>query len=883
MSTKVDDSDRECRLDEAAAEYMRLRSSGQPFDRQQWLDSQSPDLVEELGEFLGDLSHFHAAPLSPQSTDVEPTLGPDSFGACDQTRDSHPSGWGRVPAMVPSSDAGPRYRLQSVLGAGGMGEVWLAEDSIVGRQIAVKKIRNAGHPTNQGIEARFLFESQVMGRLEHPCIVPLHDFGRDDAGDLYSVMKLVNGQSLKQRLKDFHQTKSDDWPNDVEFRRLLEIFQRICYAVAYAHSRGVLHRDIKPDNIMLGKYNEVMLLDWGLAKALGHSEADHNVQPERILDRPVSGNSSATRAGAIMGSPVYMAPEVAAGKSGAVDERTDVYLLGATLYEVLTGKPPRTGTSVLEMVEQAQHSSPPTPRSIDRRIPKPLEAICLRAMALDRDSRYADATALASDIEHQLANEPVSAYREPAAQRALRWCWRRRRGLLRILSGMVLITFAGFASVSAHRAGQLEQREVARQQLAEFRHLADEVQFFAANTDSIGEQTPYFAPQHALHLADQALNLAGVWGRDGRGLPLPNERDRFVNDLHTLLLVSANLYQQSSSTPESQQMAMNLLDQAAALPAGVTRGYHGIRERCLRLLARPSDADREAELAKEMNARKTGLDWFLDGELQRKQSSGFASKVNSIDFSGRWPAESEFIPEAIAAYQRAIQLDPQNYWARYQLARCYLKMQRGPEAVEALGACVALRPDTPWAYSTRGLARGLMGEFELAKEDLERALQVSPGFRPAHLNLGLVAFLDGRDQDALRELESALAPPGSEALLEAAFYRAQVHLRRGDLDTAKIDCERFLVERPNFAPAHLLAANLCFRQGDDAAGMRSINEFLRCVQGQATNSDDAQMRISRARALRTLAVGQDPTTQRRVLELALRECEMVDEQVAHRM
>ncbi len=865
--TDTELENRERRLDEAAAKYLQLQAAGQLIDRS-WFLGQYSDLADELAEFLDDLDQFNGTvvPADQSESENQSKLFLESDGGPITTNTSVRQ---RLRALAPST----RYRLNHLIARGGMGEVWCAEDAHVGRQIAVKRILDAAN-TDTIAEERFLFESQIMGQLEHPCIVPLHDLGRDGSGKLFAVMKLVNGCSLKERLSVFHATKSGaDWPRQVDFMRLLEAFASICRAMAYAHSRGVLHRDIKPENIMLGSYGEALLLDWGLAKALDSVErtADRNVATEKVRLTP--GVSTTTRAGAIMGSPAYMPPEIATGHADVADERTDVYLLGATLYEVLTGKPPRSGSSQREIITLAQSSPPAPPRRIDPQIPRALEAICLRAMAHLSAQRYESASAFATEIENYLAGEPVTAYREPALARCWRWCRRHRRIIQRTLIGVTLAVLCGLIWFSYRRAIELETRETARVKLAAFRRLSDEAQFYAANTDTVSEHAPYFDPQRAIQLGNAALESAAGWGDQASLFPIADERPALTAELYDLLLVLANLQQQSTTTADQQIDALKWLDRAARLrPA--SRAYHQIRARCLRQSGQTVEANRESELAAN-ESHLTAQDWFLEGELERS-ASAHSARLGSVLSNDQ--QDTVAVQRAIEAYQQGLRLDPEHYWAQFQLARCYLRTQRGPESVASLGTCIALRPESPWAYSTRGLVQGLLGQFEAAETDLAEALRLAPQFRPARLNRGFVYFLQNRDSAALSELDEVLQPPLESVLIEAAFYRAQILYQRSDLSDALLDCGRFIIERPGFAPAHTLAAQIHFRQGDDAKGIECVDAAIACSPPTAMQLQSSEASFDRGRVLRQLAMGLDLASQQRVLRLALREFESIDGQ-----
>ncbi len=202
----------------------------------------------------------------------------------------------------------------------------------------------------------------MTGQLEHPGIVPVHDLGVDEDGRPFYVMSFIHGRTLREVAEEYHAgSAAAGESREVEFSRLLEVFVKMCQAVAYAHHRGVVHRDLKPDNVMLGPFGEALVLDWGMAKVLSQPDPASGAPP---VQSTYSSGSAETQDGMVMGSPAYMAPEAAAGRAVDADARTDVYLLGATLYHVLTGRPPREGRSHEEAVELARTMPPPSPRRL---------------------------------------------------------------------------------------------------------------------------------------------------------------------------------------------------------------------------------------------------------------------------------------------------------------------------------------------------------------------------------------------------------------------------------------------------------------------------------------------------------------------------------------
>jgi serine/threonine protein kinase/tetratricopeptide (TPR) repeat protein len=339
-----------------------------------------------------------------------------------------------------SSAEGRRFRVLRPHAKGGLGAVFVALDCELNREVALKQIldRHADDPVNR---ARFLLEAEITGRLEHPGIVPVYGLGTYADGRPYYAMRFVRGDSLKEAIAAFHADatlNADPGRRSLELRKLLRRFLDVCNAIDYAHSRGVLHRDVKPGNVIVGKYGETLVVDWGLAKPMGYREPGL-LSDERTL-RPSSASGSAeTLPGATLGTPAYMSPEQAAGELDRLGPRSDVYSLGATLYSLLTGRSPFGGTVVDEILRMVAKGMFPPPRRLDPSVDQALEAVCLKAMALSPEDRYATPRELADDIERWIADEPVTAWREPLLLRARRW---GRRNRTTVASGAVALVTA---------------------------------------------------------------------------------------------------------------------------------------------------------------------------------------------------------------------------------------------------------------------------------------------------------------------------------------------------------------------------------------------------------------------------------------------------------
>jgi tetratricopeptide (TPR) repeat protein/tRNA A-37 threonylcarbamoyl transferase component Bud32 len=350
---------------------------------------------------------------------------------------------------------GQRFRVLRPHARGGLGAVFVALDTELKREVALKQIREE-YADDAFSRQRFIAEAEITGGLEHPGVVPVYGLGAQADGRPYYAMRFIKGDSLKEAVARFAAMAGS---RELELRRLLRRFLDVCNAVDYAHSRGVIHRDIKPANIIVGKHGETLVVDWGLAKTVGHADPSAG---ERTV-APSSSGSSETLPGSPLGTPAYMSPEQALGDLERVGPRSDVYSLGATLYCLLTGKPPFENEDLGVILRAVEEGKFLRPRQVVPSVEAALEAICLKAMATKPEDRYPTPRAMADDLERWMAGEPVSAWSEPLAQRARRWA-RRNRTAVATLAASVLVALAGTAGVLAvqtHANGELKQANVA--------------------------------------------------------------------------------------------------------------------------------------------------------------------------------------------------------------------------------------------------------------------------------------------------------------------------------------------------------------------------------------------------------------------------------------
>jgi serine/threonine-protein kinase len=383
---------------------------------------------------------------------------------------------GPRPLGTPTA-AGSRFRIIRPHARGGLGEVYVARDEELRREVALKQIQDR-YARDPNSCARFLAEAEITGKLEHPGVVPVYGLGQDPDGRLFYAMRFVRGGTLKEEIARFHDADvpgRDPGERALSLRQLLGRFLDACNTIAFAHSRGILHRDLKPDNILLGPYGETLVVDWGLAKRAGAPRGAARMGDEAIgPELPQAGD--VTLPGSPIGTPAYMSSEQASGRLDLIGPASDVYGLGATLYCLLTGRAPFEGRSPALVVEQARRGEFPPPRQAKREVPPALEAVCVKAMATDPAGRYRSPRELADEIERWLANEPVSAWREPWPARARRWLGRHQTAMT-AATAAILVAAAGLIAISILQAGA--NRELRQANARERRARAEAQRRFA--------------------------------------------------------------------------------------------------------------------------------------------------------------------------------------------------------------------------------------------------------------------------------------------------------------------------------------------------------------------------------------------------------------------
>ncbi len=785
------------------------------------------------------LAHLPATQATQGGHLTPPPAGPETLPTRGPEADPHATRGGSVGA--PTS-AGLRFRVLRPHARGGLGEVYVARDEELGRDVALKEIqgRYADHPESR---ARFVLEAEINGGLEHPGIVPVYGLGTYADGRPFYAMRFIKGDSLQEAIQRFHAAEGPRrGPREraLALRELLRRFSDVCNAIAYAHSRGVLHRDLKPGNVMLGPYGETLVVDWGLAKVVGRPESASASTEGTLRPTSVSG-SAETQAGRALGTPAYMPPEQAEGRLEELGPASDVYSLGATLYCLLTGQAPFQGKDVGEVLRRVQRGEFPPPRQVKREVPPALEAVCLKAMALKPEARYPTPRALAADVEAWLADEPVGAWREPLRARAGRWA-RRHQALVAALAAGVLVTgLAGGAGAWWLQRQRAErQAELARQEGA----LRQDVAAALEQAVNLRRGGHFVEASHLLGRSRERLGAAGpadlreqvehALADTGLAKRLDDARQRASNLVegkfdfagaeqgYVVVFAESKLGQEgedAEAVGARVRASAVRAEVVAALDhwAGITRVAS--RRAWLLAVSRSADPDPNRD-----RLRQPAL-WRNKVALARLAGeTGVAQLSPQLAGALGWALLADN-GDSVPMLRAAQAHHPGDFWLNLVLGRALYEAKEWNEAIGYFRAALALRPQAAVVHYSLGLVLEDKGQLDEAVGYYEEALRLDPKVTNAHYNLGVILYRKGKVREAAGHWEQELR-------LDPKYAKAQFNLGlalrdQGKLAEAVGHYEEALRLDPKLAPAHHNLGNALREQGKVAEAVGHYEEALR--------------------------------------------------------
>jgi tetratricopeptide (TPR) repeat protein/tRNA A-37 threonylcarbamoyl transferase component Bud32 len=820
-------------LDEVIAAYVEAREAGEAHDRQALL-VRHPELADELAAFFADEDQFDnlVAPLRAATP-------PLASGATPIDEKGDP-----LLAQAPTEITSPRrindYEILGEIARGGMGVVYKARHRRLNRLVALKMIL-AGSFAAPAEVARFLREAESIARLDHPNLVPIYEIGEYE-GQPFFAMKLIEGEDLSRHIKDFVERP----------RAAAELLRTIARAVHYAHQRGLLHRDLKPGNILLDKDGQPHVTDFGLAKRV----ADIEQAEQPTIARPCAdtleenpADPPLTRTGTAVGTPSYMAPEQALGKQADLTTAADVYSLGAILYELLTGQPPFRARSALETLGEALAREPDRPSVRNPRVSRDLETICLKCLEKEPARRYSSAAALADDLDRYLSGEPIEARPITRAERLVRWV-RRQPVIAGLLAALFLSLSLGLALIAwkwreadanframdeARQKADANYRAMDTQRALAVKHLAE-----AQRQKERAEKTLHQVRQI---VEDFSIGLGGDGKRDLPGFQLLR-RDA----LDKSIKYYEELLKEGPSSRELQtDLAMSYFQRGKLqLDLGSPSAARGDYERALEILRRLQRENPADPLPRDKLAR-TLINYAL---LQRGE--------------GQSRQALESYAEAETLLRKLREERPQDPELKNALAAVYINK----------GSILRTEGNLPEATSTLQQAHTLL--LELASRHPEN-LNFQRMLATSHMSLGALHDGKGNQEEALRSFQQALdiqeklrkgSGKKTSRNVGLDLETAQCYRRVGDglaalgrlpealpaLTESRTILEQLVKENPalawlkgELATSVRKLANVIRKQGDGPAALELYGHAVALLKAQLQSHPTAVMQSELAR------------------------------------
>jgi serine/threonine-protein kinase len=781
-----------------------------------------------------------AAPASPVSAGSE-TFAPS--GSFPEFLPGPPPG--PVPALdlEPAAPVIPGYEILGVLGRGGMGVVYRARQVELDREVALKMILAGGHAGPEE-RARFRSEALAIARLRHPHVVQIHEVGEHN-GLPYFSLELMDAGSLAQRLGG----------KPLPAQPAAQLVETLARAVHTAHQQGILHRDLKPGNVLLTADGTPKIADFGLAKRL-------------------QGASGQTPAGAILGTPNYMAPEQAVGDNRPIGPAADVYALGAILYELLTGRPPFNAATPLDTIMLVVNQEPLPPRRPQPSVPRDLENICLKCLEKEPAKRYATALELAEDLGRFRAGEPIRAHPVGRMRRLAKWARRRPAAAALGGVGLVLIFGAGAGATwwaVARAALRADTEQAMNRALGQAEQLRDQARQMAAE-EPVGVAAALAVWKQGVAAAEQAegIGAAGLAGDEtagraarllhelragtegaGRDLARARKETKFLADLDNARLARSRWKGRSFDAAAGakrygQAFADYGLDVLGRPPAAAARAVRRLRPTIrLALVVALDDwaiCERRPKAQEHLRAVADGAD--DDPWRRRLRAASDLPALKRLAAEARClalpPASLELLAvrlkhrgaraEAVSLLREVQGRYPNDFWINFNLGNAlWLPGLRSAanldEAITYRRIAVALRPDNAAARTNLGTALRAKGDLAGAIREHRQAIALEPQLVNAHNNLGNALMATGDRAGAIKAFRRAIELDPQHA--SAHSNLGNVLRAAGDVPGAIREYRRAIELDPKYPNPHNGLATVFHAKGDWTGAIR---EYRRAIE-----------------------------------------------------
>ena len=820
----------------------------------------------------------------------------DSRPESERTRTAPPGP--PAPHLFPSAG---RYAFGDEIAHGGMGVVYRATDTALGREVAVKVLQPdlTGHP-----EAlrRFRDEGRITAQLQHPGIPPVHDLGTLPDGTPFLAMKLIKGHTLAELLKDRPDPAHDRG-------KFVAVFEQVCQAVAYAHSKGAIHRDLKPHNVMVGDFGEVQVMDWGLAKVMRKAGGPPE-EPTELVEGPAAARSafrlpdaSGTRVGSILGSPAFMPPEQAIGAVDKIDARSDVFGLGAILCVVLTGHPPFVGTDAEDTRQlSARAGLGPARGRLDGCGADPdLIALCKQCLSADPADRPADADAVASAVagmrtaaEERARRAEVDRVRADAelAKAELRAAEQRKRWRVQRLLGLavaVLVLAGGAAALWQDEQAKARRWADLRRQFDDERRAADETARAARNADAVAEllgQGEAALKADDLALARLAVAAADRRAAEGGADGLAGRLDRRRADIALLARLNDLDERIWTASRNGGRWATDedlTREWAGAFAAwGLVPGTTPPAEAARRLSAAPVHEPALAALERWfVTARSADLLALLKAAdpddfraavrdaIAAGQAAGqrLTDLLNSKDMYAQPPRFTfvvmglVWVPHRKEILDISLRQSPNSF--RLLMDRGNAELWGDPALFPMREGCyraaVAVRPDSPAAHLFLGLVLEHRGDFAGAVAEYRRSIDLDRDYPPTHNNLGSALGKLGKLGEAIAAYREAIRLEPRDPTFH---YNLGITLaQRQEYDAAEAELREAVRLNPKYAPAHLNLGRLRQARGNPDG---ALDHYRRAVEADP-NHAVARATLTKAEQLKAERDGRVAPPPREVV------------------